>query len=135
MGNALGIASVTHVIKDLLNDGLINQNVSEVLDTAIRVSSLPPGQLEGSNDSIQSQLNFFMFRVSPNSGWNNLGYPSRNGRGDTTGNPPLALDLHYLLTAFGEDELHAEILLGYGMQLLHENPVLGRELIQHALSP
>lgn len=135
MGNALGIASVTHVIKDLLNDGLINQNVSEVLDTAIRVSSLPPGQLEGSNDSIQSQLNFFMFRVSTNSGWSNIGYPSRNGRGDITGNPPLALDLHYLLTAFGEDELHAEILLGYGMQLLHENPVLGRELIQHSLSP
>lgn len=135
MSNALGIASVTHVIKDLLNDGLINQNVSEVLDTAIRVSSLPPGQLEGSNDSILSQLNFFMFRVSPNIGWNNIGYPSRNGRGETTGNPPLALDLHYLLTAFGEDELHAEILLGFGMQLLHENPVLGRELIQHSLTP
>lgn len=131
----MGIASVTHVIKDLLNDGLINQNVSEVLGTAIRVTSLPPGQLEAQNESINSQLNFFMFRVSPNLGWKNLGYPSKNGRGEITGNPPLALDLHYLLTAFGEDELHSEILLGYGMQLLHENPVLGRELIQHSLTP
>jgi hypothetical protein len=42
--------------------------------------------------------------------------------------------LHYLLTAFGEVELHAEILLGYAMQLLHENPVLDRNLIRNSLS-
>jgi hypothetical protein len=48
-------------------------------------------------------------------------------------NPPLALDLHYLLTAYAARDLHAEILLGYAMQLLHETPVLPREGIRRAL--
>jgi len=134
MSSALGIASVTHVIKDLLNDGLINQNVASALGTAISVTSLPPAQVESAPGGNNSQLNMFMYRVTPNIGISNLGYPSRNSRGSRINNPPLALNLHYLLTAFGENELHAEILLGYGMQLLHESPVLPREAIRTSLS-
>jgi Pvc16 N-terminal domain len=134
VSSALRIASVTHVLKDLLNDGLINQNVSAVVGTAINVTSLPPGQVEPQQGNAASQLNLFMHRVSYNTGWNNFGYPSRDARGGPVSNPPLALNLHYLLTAFGEVELHAEILLGYAMQLLHENPVLDRNLIRNSLS-
>ena len=50
-------------------------------------------------------------------------------------NQPLALDLHYLLTAYGAEDLHAELLLGYAMQLLHETPVLTRQSIRTALLP
>lgn len=131
----MGIASVTHVLKDLLNDGLINQNVSAALGTVVNVTSLPPGQVEPQQGSASTQLNIFLYRVSYNTGWNNVGYPSRNSRGEPVSNPPLALNLHYLLTAFGEDELHAEILLGYGMQLLHETPVLDRNAIRDSLAP
>lgn len=134
MSNALGIASVTHVLKDLLNEGLINQNVSAVVGTAINVTSLPPGQVEPQQGNATTQLNLFMYRVSYNTGWNNFGHPSRDSRGRPVSNPPLALNLHFLLTAFGEEELHAEILLGYGMQLLHENPVLDRNLIRTSLT-
>jgi hypothetical protein len=134
VSNALGIASVTHVLKDLLNDGLINQNISAMVGTAINVTSLPPGQMEPQQGNVTTQLNIFMYRVSYNTGWSNIGYPSRDVRGGPISNPPLALNLHYLLTAFGEEELHAEILLGYGMQLLHENPVLDRNLIRNSLS-
>ena len=49
-------------------------------------------------------------------------------------NPPLPLDLHYLLTAYGADDLDAEILLGYAMQLLHEMPVLTPALIRKTFS-
>ena len=135
MSTALGIASVTHVLKDLLNDGLINEKVASVVGTAINVTSLPPSQVEAGGGANRSQLNIFMYRVTRNTGISNLGYPSKNSRGDTINNPPLALNLHYLLTAFGESELHSEILLGYGMQLLHENPVLPRSLIRKSLSP
>ena len=133
MSTALGIAAVTHVLKDLLNDGLINSNVAADVGTVVGVTSLPPGQLEGGTGSTATQLNVFMYRVTPNTGWINTGYPSRNGRGAQLNNPPLALDLHYLLTAFGESELHAEILLGYAMQILHENPVLSRGAIRNSL--
>ena len=51
-------------------------------------------------------------------------------------NPPLALNnLHYLLSAYSGGDLHAEILLGYAMQLLHEMPVLTRAAIRTAPTP
>ena len=43
------------------------------------------------------------------------------------------MDLHYILTAVSGEELHAEILLGYAMQLFHETAILGRETIRAAL--
>src|SRR5439155_24551314 len=49
--------------------------------------------------------------------------------------PPLALNLHYLLSAYSGGDLHAEILLGYAVQLLHETPVLARQAIRTALNP
>src|SRR5208337_1173510 len=41
-------------------------------------------------------------------------------------NPPLALDLHYLLTVYGSDNWQAEALLGCALLALHDNPVLSR---------
>ena len=133
MSTALGIAAVTHVLKDVLNDGLINNNVAADLSLVVNVTSLPPGQVETTSGGASTQLNLFMYRVTPNIGWTNTGYPSRNERGDIINNPPLALDLHYLLTAFGDIELHSEVLLGYGMQILHENPVLTRGAIRNSI--
>jgi hypothetical protein len=89
-----------------------------------------------SNGTENTQLNLFLHQVTPNQGWRNDRLPSRDpsGRHRLT-NPPLALDLHYLLSARGAEELHAEILLGYAMQLLHESPVLLRSAITTALNP
>ena len=134
MSNALAIASVTHVLKDLLNNGLIDHDLSSTLGN-VMVTALPPDRIDTTSPDQQSQLNLYMYRVTPNQGWRNVGLPSRDGQGDRLTNPPLALDLHYLLTAYGANELHAEILLGYGMQLLHETPVLARDAIRRSLSP
>ena len=135
MSTALAIASVTQVLKDLLNNGLIDHDVSGALNGNVTVTALPPDRIDISDSNQQSQLNLFMYKATPNLGWGNVGLPSRDGRGERLSNPPLALDLHYLLTAYGTDELHAEILLGYGMQLLHEIPVLARDAIRRALAP
>lgn len=48
--------------------------------------------------------------------------------------PPLALDLHYLLTAYGYADYQAEALLGYALIMLHENPVIARDDIKYALN-
>jgi hypothetical protein len=83
----------------------------------------------------KSRINLFLYQVTPNAGWRNVALPSRDSRGERISNPPLAIDLHYLLTAYGAEEVHAEILLGYGMQLLHETPVLTRGKVREALAP
>ncbi len=133
MSTALAIASVTAVLKDLLNNGLVDHDLASSVGN-VSVSVLSPDRIDQSA-SQQSQLNLFLYQVTPNAAWRNAGLPGRDSSGARTGNPPLALDLHYLLTAYGALEFHAEILLGYGMQLLHETPILTRTAIRTALAP
>jgi hypothetical protein len=135
MSNALGVASVSFVLVDLLNNGLIDRDISASLGDVL-VSALSPDQVDAlqAKSDAQSRLNLFLYNVTQNQGWRNVGYPSRDASGDRIDNPPLALDLHYLLTAYGTEQYHAEILLGYGMQLFHETPVLPRAAILKSLS-
>jgi Pvc16 N-terminal domain len=133
MSNALAIAAVSAVLKDLLNNGIINHDLASAVG-AVNVSARAPDLVPtGGNDP--AQLILFLYRVSYNQGWCNNALPSRDDRGERVSNPPLALDLHYLLIAHGAQEFQAEILLGYAMQLLHENPVLSRDAIRRALAP
>jgi len=131
MSSALAIASVTAVLRDLLNNGLVNHDVQATVGSA-SVSATSPDRIDKDEPS---RLNLFLYQVSPNASWRNVGLPSRNGNGERISNPPLALNLHYLLTAYGVADFHAEILLGYGMQMLHETPVLTRNAIRAALAP
>ena len=136
MSTALAIAGVTAVLRDLLNDGVINHNISGLLGSSVTVSVLAPDRVVATGGSEASQINLFLYLVTPNPGWRNEGLASRDASGRLRlSNPPLALDLHYLVSVYSGGDLHAEILLGYAMQLLHEVPVLTREAIRTALSP
>ncbi|GGX24782.1 hypothetical protein GCM10007242_35410 [Pigmentiphaga litoralis] len=136
MSSALAIAAVTAVLRDLLNDGLIRANLSGVLGSAATVSVLAPDRVVSGSASETSQLNLFLYAVTPNLGWRNDALPSRDVSGRTRlSNPPLALDLHYLVSAYSGGDLHADMLLGVAMQVLHETPVLTRERIRAALTP
>jgi hypothetical protein len=136
MSGALAIAGVTAVLRDLLNDGMINHNISGILGSTVTVSAKPPDRLISTDGTEISQLNLFLHSVTPNPGWQNMDLPSRDSTGrHRLTNPPLALDLHYLLIAYGSEALHTDILLGYAMQLLHETPVLNRSAIRTALQP
>ena len=134
MSSPLAIAAVTAVLRDLLNNGLIDHNITGSVGSNVDVSTLPPDIIPIDVGAVHTQLNLFMYQATPNAGWRNAALPSRDERGTRVTNPPLALDLHYLLTAYGASELHSEILLGYGMHLLHENPVLSRQAIRTALA-
>ena len=108
---ALAIAAVTAVLKDLLNNGVINNDIASTVGE-VAVTSLPPDRIDVSDGNERNQLNLFLYQVTPNAGWRNVGLPSRDSRGERISNPPLALDLHYMLSAYGTRDLHPEILLG-----------------------
>jgi len=130
MSSALAIAAVTASLRDRINNGLLDQDLSHVGNFA--VTAQPPDRITtGATET--NQLNLFLYQVTANSGWRNADLPSRNGAGARIANPPLALDLHYLLTAYGERDMNAEILLGYAMQLLHEFPGFSRDQLRAAL--
>ena len=133
MSNALAIAGVTAVLRDLLHEGLIDHDLPSDVGV-VKVTSDPPDIILTGPDE-EDRLNLFLYQVTPNQGWHNNSLPSRDAQGNRTANPPLALDLHYLLTAYGTKSFHQEILLGYGMQILHETPVLTRDDIRRALNP
>lgn len=133
MAGPFAIAAVTAVLKDLLNDGIANHDLSSLGN--VTVTALPPDRIPVTAADEKSQLNLFLFQVAPNTGWRNFALPSRSGNGERLTNPPLALDLRYLVTAYGKEEFHADALLGFAMQVLHENPVLTRGMINATLKP
>jgi hypothetical protein len=131
MSTPLAIAGVTYVIKDLLNNGFIDNDVSGSIRGNVNVTALPPDRIDITPGL--SQLNIYLYRVTQNQGWRNVDLPSYDSDGNRTTNPPLSLNLHYLLTSYGAREMHSEILLGFGMQLMHETPVLDRKAIRISL--
>lgn len=133
MSDASAIAAVSAVLKSTLDNGLKAARIADMVGGDVTVSALPPDRVNpGAEDP--TQLNVFLHQTTPNSGWRNVDLPSRNANGERTANPPLALDLHYLLTAYGAKSFFAEIVLGHAMQLLHETPILTRDAIDRALS-
>jgi hypothetical protein len=127
VSSALAIASVTSILKDLLDSRLIDHAVTSRVGD-VTVTALPPDRIPVGADE-RGQLNLFLYRLTPHSGWRAVD-PSLSAGSP----PPLALNLHYLLTAYGEQDFQAEILLGYAMQLLHETPLLPSETIREVLA-
>jgi hypothetical protein len=135
MSNALAISAVTAVLQSFLSS-LYNAPSSPL--GSVLVSAIAPDIVQsslGSGTESQLQVNLFLHQVTPNAAWRNVGLPSVAGDGSTRlKNPPLALDLHYLLTAYASKDTQAEALLGYAVLMMHENPVLPRSQISTALN-
>ncbi len=132
MSSALAIAAVSGVLRNLLDDGLIDAAPAV---GSVKVTALAPDLVKLDDPDAGPSLNLFLYRVSPNTGWSNAALPAYDGSGARVSNPPLALDLHFLLTAYGGSDFQAEILLGYAMALLHQRPVLDSKAIRTALNP
>jgi hypothetical protein len=131
MSSALAIAAVTAILKDLLDNRLVQKNViGDVGD--VTVTALPPDRVTIGSDE-RAQLNLFMYRVTPHVGWRRSRVTPDPQEQHAA--PPLMLDLHYLLSAYGEQDLQAEMLLGHAIQLFQETPVLTGDAIRSALKP
>ena len=128
MSSPFALAAVSAVLRRLLMKGVGEVDLSSFGNIA--TTSHPPDVIVTGQNEV-SQLNLFLYQVTPNSGWRNVGQPARSASNERLTNPPLALDLHYLLTAYGAQELHQEALLGYAMHVLHEVPFLSRDFIKN----
>lgn len=129
MSSFLAVGAVTALLKNLLEEGLVQRELRDKLGGDPGVDAVAPDLIQEIAKT-KTRLNLFFYQAAPNIGWRNVGLPSLNGQGERASNPPLALDLHYLLTAYSKETFGAEILLGYAMQLLHETPVLTRQTIR-----
>jgi hypothetical protein len=131
---AIGATSAT--LQTLLTDRLDAppgvQNPPSPIPVTI---GIPP---EDGNGEETPRVNLFLYRVTRNGYLSNDDIPGRRPRGTSEIHPPLALDLHYLLTPYGStanqfihdgtDELVAHYLLGSAMRILNDNAIITRAL-------
>jgi hypothetical protein len=134
MSNALAIAGVSAVLEYYLSNAY--NGLSTIFGANVTVSAKAPDLVQteiGTGATLQNQVNLFLHQVMESAAWRNAGQPRLAADGKTQlKNPPLALDLYYLLTAYGSNDWQAEALLGYALLMLHENPVMTRQDIRNA---
>lgn len=131
MSTALGIATVTWLLKNLLDNGLAAVSAETGLGDLV-VSAVPPDRITVGAEE-RPQLNLYLYRLTPNTGYRALSRPP-NGAGGPDGAARLAYDLHYLITAYGDGPLQAEVLLGSAVQVLQATPALTREAIRATIA-
>ena len=122
MSNSLAIAAVTKTLQHLLTTG--------VPDMPGQVIAKPPEKAQATAD----QLNIFLYHMPLNAAWRNMDMP-RQVRPGETGQPPLGLNLYYMITGYGNEdsEVRSQQWLGKAMSVLHDHPLLGAEEIKSAL--
>lgn len=124
MSNALAIATVTQALAQL-----IENNLGPEMDIAVKVETRKPPAEPPADPTI----NVFLYQVTPNPSMRHTDLPTRASDGTLLGRPAAALDLHYLISAYGDEaELVGQRLIGCVVRTLHEIPVLPKELIELA---
>lgn len=137
MSNALALAGISSVLQHYLHN--LYGSVASNFPTPVHVSCLAPDQvqqqLQSGSSNGENRVNLFLHLVTHNPGWRNVDLPSLSNNGQTkVGNPPLALDLHYLITVYGSDPWQSEALLGFALMMFHQSPVLTRDDVEAALN-
>lgn len=127
MSNALAIAAVTKTLQKLIRQGI------EQEDAGAEVSTQPLDKA-GGNGNTPKKINIFLYQSLANAAWRNLDMPNRVKPGETS-KPPLALNLYYLITAYGKDnDIEDHRLLGIAMRILHDNALLHPKQIEGVLA-
>jgi hypothetical protein len=134
MSTSLGIAAVTAVLRDILTNRVASDPAASAIGS-VTVSCGAPDRIDLTGSADPNQINLFLYQVTQNPGWANTDLPSRNSSGQRIKNPPLALDLHFLISVYGAQPYFAELLLGEVVQEFYERPVPDRQIIDRALNP
>lgn len=120
----MGTIGAIHGVDDTLKT--ISKNAVAVLTPKPKVTV---GPLDSSGTD--ARVNWFLYRIDPHPAYRNM-EPPHTGWRTARGRPPLALQLHYLLTAFpgggatdGDQEQFSHGALAAVMQALSANAVLG----------
>ena len=132
---SLTLRNILDRIKDITDSDEFDQLPADAKPSAeIMVTNLPLDEAY-EFDKAKNQVNLFLYHVEHSATWRNMDIPDRIKQGET-GHPPLALNLYYVITAYGENgsELIGHLLLGKAMTLLHDHAVFGRTEIKDAFA-
>ena len=124
MSNFRAIATVTATLKELLQASAMQ----DVHGTTVKTSR------PDSNSLAEPVIHLCLYQVVPNAALRNDDLPTRRSNGSGIQRPRVALDLHYLLSFYGnEQELVPQLLMGSVARTLHAQPILARESIRRVI--
>ena len=119
-----------------MTGGLSIATVTEAMRRRLQVAFLSIGNLSGGAQVTTGKpasggsgqvpdvgANIYLYQVTPNAALRNRDLATRNADGDLVRRPTVALDLSYLLTFYGRDDLlEPQRLLGAALSALHAAP-------------
>jgi hypothetical protein len=128
VSNALAIATVTETLLQVLSSALPASLVG-----GANVTTLRPDDASLQRTVQTPGVNIFLYQVTPNITWRNADLPTRRSDDSPLRRPQVALDLHYLLTFYGDDAtLQQQRLFGAVARALHAAPALQRTNVHAA---
>ena len=131
--NARVLASVSAILKNLLENGLVDRSVTSGLGGDAMVSVLPPDRVTTGADE-KPQINLFLYAVTPKGLTQHSRYAPAGDASVPTGRAlPPSLELNYLLSAYGAQDFQIELLLGYALEMLSETAILAPSRIREIL--
>ncbi|WP_104111513.1 DUF4255 domain-containing protein [Arthrobacter sp. N199823] len=130
MSSSWALAAVTATLRNLLQGTMPQLDpVLQDLSVTTRTPDMARKTMTGTS------LNVFLYETAVNAAWRNQD-PAPNQGGPAS--PPLALNLHYLMTAYGRDDSDQDAVshrvLGAAMGVLHDHSVLGADELAAALA-
>ncbi|MDC8757014.1 DUF4255 domain-containing protein [Janthinobacterium fluminis] len=134
MSDARALSAVTATLRHLLT-APVQALISGLNDLSVTTQPL---DLARKGELKPAQINIFLYQTVISAAWRSMDMP-RQVRPGESAQPPLALNLHYLVTAYGrsdndnEDSAAGHLIIGGAMSVLHDHPLLGRQEIRDAL--
>jgi hypothetical protein len=127
MSNYLAVATVTAALYQLL---------TSPVRTAVGAASVGfrrPDRTSGEKGN--PHVNVYLYQVTPNAAFRNVDLPTRRSDGTLVKRPVAALDLHYLFTFHGNDDLlEPQLMLGAVVGALEAQPLLSSQNIQSSIA-
>jgi hypothetical protein len=125
MSNYLAIATVTAALAQLVRDAV---------QSAVSGSDLLLGRPEApAGGAALARARLYLYQVSHNAGLRNADLPGRDAAGNLVKRPAAALNLHYLVSFYGdENALEPQRMLAAVARDLHAQPGLTRAMIRNA---
>lgn len=122
MSNFLAIATVT---------ATFSQTISSAVQAAVSGAEVTTQRPHAPEKDEKPHVNIYLYQVTHNAAWINADLPTRRNEGTLLQRPQIALDLHYLLTFYGDEtEFVPQRLMGSTLSAIHAKPILTREAIR-----
>jgi hypothetical protein len=119
------IAATSEAILGLLQSAVVGGEFDGVAFAHYQAKNFESPMTEG--------VSLYLYRLTVSS---NRNLPPRDGRDGRRYKPPLPLDLHFLVTAWADDAVKQQRLLGFAIRTLEDTPILPAGVLnQHGPEP